>query len=545
MRKLKGFLKTALFRLFIFLFFFHFSVPATAQFHEYNGIIRTLNYYMLHMEHLLTYQEQTTFLMQDVNSALLVIGTETSATQVSTGATARMNIQNYQAYIARANEGIAENYDVMNFINYYERSRYLPDSLNRLFKKWMKKADSVAIAQNTIANDVIKLLARYNLSFGDKKADIRSIHALIKQYHTNLKELQQIRNKVTGTSLDYYTFLETKKKYPFAIYKKACEHFLRINIYFNNYFEYADEKNEEQAVVELKKLSREIQDYLANEYTYRTYNNQLPGFHVFPLEEDAHNEISYSLKEIAFQIKEYINSGRTEQVDSVFFRKKMNDVLNIIHAISFSHDMNLNVQNNQDIPTRYHATLKAILRFDFLRPRYDLYHNAGGNSSTSAMPLAWCRYVYTFNYIEPKEDSIYTAPPAEVKAVDAPLIEKERETIVVQTIRVDTDSVLLTFYDNAEVDNDTISILVNGTTIAESIKLNLTPYQVVVKMDKVNKEKLVTIFANNLGTIPPNTAYVRIDSGDKIYRLYLFATKKVNAAIKLVYQQGVSLNDIE
>jgi hypothetical protein len=543
MRKLTGFTKTGLLRLFSILCFFQVSLSATAQFYEYNGSIRTLNYYMLHMEHLLAYHEQTTFLMQGVNNALST-GNEINATQVSTNAAnGKISIQTYQSFIARANEGIAGNYDVMNFINYHERSKYLPDSLSRLFKKWMKKADSVAITQNTLANDVLKLLARYNLSFGDKKADVKSIHSLIKEYHANLRELQQIRNKITSTSLAYYTFLETKKKYPFAIYKKACEHFLRINIHFNNYFEYADEENEELAIAELKKLDHEIQDYLANEYTYRTYNNQLPGFHVFPLEEDAHNEISYSLKEIAFQIKQYINSGRTEAVDSVFFRKKMNDVLNLIHAISFSHDMNLNVQNNQDIPARYHTTLKAILRFDFLRPRYDLYHNAGGNSSTSAMPLAWCRYVYTFKYIEPKEDSIYTEPVAEVKKVEAPLMEKERETVIVQTIRVDTDSVVLSFYDNAEIDNDTISVLVNGTTMAENIELKLTPYQMVLKFDQLNKEKLVTIFANNLGTIPPNTAYVRIVSGDRLYRLYLFATKKVNAAIKIVYQQDISFSD--
>jgi hypothetical protein len=538
MRKLTGFTKIKRFRLLIVLFFFQISLPVAAQFYEYNGSIRTLNYYMLHMEHLLAYHEQTTFLMQGVNTALSVNSSGTDQVQVSTN-TSRVNVQNYQSFIAKANEGLENNYDVMNFINYHERSKYLPDSLNRMFKNWMKKADSVAIAQNTIANDVMKLLARYNLSFGDKKEDFKNIHALIKQYHTNLLELQLIRNKVTGTSLEYYTLLETKKKYPFAVYKKACEHFLRISIHFNNYFEYADVNNEELAVSELRKLNDEIQSYLANEYTYRTYNNELPGFHVFPLEEDAHNEIAYSLKEIAFQIKQYINSGRTEEVDSVFFRKKMNDILNIIHAISFSHDMNLNVQNSQDIPERYHAALKAILRFDFLRPRYDLYHNAGGNSSTSAMPLAWCRYVYTFNYIEPKEDSIYTAPPAEVKPVDAPLIEKERETVIVQTIKVDTDSITLSFYDNAEIDNDTITVLVNGSTVADNIGLGVMPYQLVLKFDQLNREKLVSIFANNLGTIPPNTAYVRITSGDRIYRLYLFSTKKVNAAIKIIYGQEV------
>lgn len=529
--------------LFIFLAGISSSIAA-AQFHDYNGAIRTMNYYMLHMEHLLINQEQTTVFVKNVNTALAP--NDAVMVQQGSDANTRMiNLQEYHAYLLKANEGLANNYDIKAFISYHERSKYLPDSLSRVFKKWIQKADSIANTQNTIANDIMKSLARYNLSFADKKAEYKNIHALIKKYHNNLSDLQIIRDDITSTALAHYNNLEAKKKYPFAVYKKACESVLRIAIHINNYFENMDKDNEELAVGELRKLHEEIQDYLKNEYTYRTYNNQLPGFHVFPLEEDAHNEISYSLKEVSFQITEFTNSGRTDKIDSVFFRKKMKDMMDLLFSISFSHDMNVNVQNNSEVPDRYHAPLKAILRHDFLRPRYDLYHNAGGNSTTSAMPLAWCRYVFSFSYTEPPKDSVMVTLVPEIKPVEAPIIENERETMVMQTIKIDTDSVLLSFYDNAEIDRDTITILVNGIPAALNVELALKPYDMVLKFDTLNKVKLVSLFANNLGTIPPNTAYLKVTSGEKIYRLYLFSTKKVNAAIKLVYQKEMSLESIE
>ncbi len=538
-----GYRTTNYLRLYFLFLLAHSSFFASAQFHDYNGAIRTLNYYMLHMEHLLINQEQTTYFIKDISVALTP--NDAIAVQQAANANARqLNLQEYHAYLVKANEGLADNYNVKTFIRYHQKSKYLPDSLNKAFKKWIQKADSIAVVQNTIANDMMKLLARYNLAFGDKQADFKNIHTLIKQYHNNLSDLQIIRDDITSTALEYYHRLENKKKYPFAVYKKACEYFLRIAIHINNYFEYTDAENEEVAVAELRKLNDEIQGYLTNEYTYRRYNNELPGFHVFPLEEDAHNDISYSFKEVSFEITQYINSGRTEKVDSVFFRKKMKDVMDLLYAISFSHDMNVNVQNSKDVPDSYHVPLKAILRYDFLRPRYDLYHNAGGNSTTSAMPLAWCRYVFSFTYTEPK-DSSFTILVPEIKPADAPVIEKERETIIVQTIKIDTDSVTLSFYDNAEIDNDTITILVNGTVSAENIELALKPYELVLKFDTLNKVKLVSLFANNLGKIPPNTAYLKVTAGDRVYRMYLFSTKKVNAAIKIIYQKEVALESIE
>ena len=45
----------------------------------------------------------------------------------------------------------------------------------------------------------------------------------------------------------------------------------------------------------------------------------------------------------------------------------------------------------------------------------------------------------------------------------------------------------------------------------------------------------VEMVAENLGSIPPNTAMLLITAGDKTYRLYLTSTEEKNAMVRFVY----------
>ena len=111
-------------------------------------------------------------------------------------------------------------------------------------------------------------------------------------------------------------------------------------------------------------------------------------------------------------------------------------------------------------------------------------------------------------------------------------IEK-RVTKSDQSFYFESDSLLLTLYDNGEVDGDTVTVLMNGnvifskaglTTIANSKTIYITP-----DMDSV---KLV-MYAENLGSIPPNTGLLIVNDGEKRYEVRFTADLKTNAAIVL------------
>ncbi len=111
-------------------------------------------------------------------------------------------------------------------------------------------------------------------------------------------------------------------------------------------------------------------------------------------------------------------------------------------------------------------------------------------------------------------------------------IEK-RVTKSDQAFYFESDSLLLTLYDNGEVDGDTVTVLMNGnvifskvglSTIANSKTIYITP-----NMDSV---KLV-MYAENLGSIPPNTGLLIVNDGEKRYDVRFTADLKTNAAIVL------------
>ena len=106
----------------------------------------------------------------------------------------------------------------------------------------------------------------------------------------------------------------------------------------------------------------------------------------------------------------------------------------------------------------------------------------------------------------------------------------------IKEIKVDTGKIRLDFYDNAQIDGDIISVLLNNQPLASNQKLTAKPITLEIKVDLNNQEQEVTMVAENLGDIPPNTALLIITAGDKRYQLYLTSTEKKNAQVRFIYE---------
>lgn len=107
----------------------------------------------------------------------------------------------------------------------------------------------------------------------------------------------------------------------------------------------------------------------------------------------------------------------------------------------------------------------------------------------------------------------------------------------IREIRVDTGTIRLDFYDNAEIDDDTISVTLNNATLVSHQRLSLKPITVEIRIDLANPEQEVVMIGENLGTIPPNTALLIVTAGNKRYQLFLTSTEQKSATVRFIYEK--------
>jgi hypothetical protein len=119
-----------------------------------------------------------------------------------------------------------------------------------------------------------------------------------------------------------------------------------------------------------------------------------------------------------------------------------------------------------------------------------------------------------------------------------PLIERKNE--LVREIKVDTGVIKLDFYDNGQIDGDTISVFVNNMPVVSNRRLTASPITVNIKIDLKRTEQEVIMVGENLGTIPPNTALMIVNAGDKRYQLYLTSDDKKNALVRFIYEKPIT-----
>jgi hypothetical protein len=110
---------------------------------------------------------------------------------------------------------------------------------------------------------------------------------------------------------------------------------------------------------------------------------------------------------------------------------------------------------------------------------------------------------------------------------------KERENDIAKEIVVDSDSVSVDFYDNGDVDGDSISIFVNDNLIAFNRLLSTRSIHFNVKLDTTREINEITMFADNLGSIPPNTALMILSDGRNRHEVRMSSSLQKNATLRI------------
>jgi hypothetical protein len=184
-----------------------------------------------------------------------------------------------------------------------------------------------------------------------------------------------------------------------------------------------------------------------------------------------------------------------------------------------------------------------------LRVAYRMDHSETNTDSLLRHAVAqqkfWKPYDedYVFNAVPPKKvDSSMPAAVAVAPVRVNPEIE-EKENLVEKfekrknsyskEILIESDSIRLSFYDNGDIDGDSISVFLNGQPIVANQLLSPRALNVYIALDPSREINEISMFANNLGKLPPNTALMVIADGDNRHELYLSSSLTTNAAIKL------------
>ncbi len=136
--------------------------------------------------------------------------------------------------------------------------------------------------------------------------------------------------------------------------------------------------------------------------------------------------------------------------------------------------------------------------------------------------------------VNAEKDILISLAPSVITATAASLpgvsLEK-REKDIIRTIPVKHDSLFISLYDNGIVDGDSITLIYNNNIVVTRQPLSEKPVRIAVKVDKGDSLNELVMYADNMGTISPNTALLVVYDGDERHTITLSSTRKTSGAI--------------
>ena len=117
-----------------------------------------------------------------------------------------------------------------------------------------------------------------------------------------------------------------------------------------------------------------------------------------------------------------------------------------------------------------------------------------------------------------------------------PIGFEKRNNAVLRTVTVENTTVQIELYDNGEVDGDSISLFYNGNVLLAHKRLTQTPILLEIPVSNNDENELV-MYADNLGTLPPNTALMIVRDGHKRYEVRITSDLSKSGTIRFVQQK--------
>jgi hypothetical protein len=124
---------------------------------------------------------------------------------------------------------------------------------------------------------------------------------------------------------------------------------------------------------------------------------------------------------------------------------------------------------------------------------------------------------------------------ADQPTFEEPLLTRyvKRKTVYSTDLEVESDSVRISFYDNGDIDGDSISVFLNQQPVLVKQELTSRALNIYVTLDNTKSVNEISMFAENLGKYPPNTALMLVTDGVTRHEIYLSSSLTQNAGVRI------------
>ena len=118
------------------------------------------------------------------------------------------------------------------------------------------------------------------------------------------------------------------------------------------------------------------------------------------------------------------------------------------------------------------------------------------------------------------------------------ITNKEREKLTertrqfIKTIDVSGPSFRVEIYDNGQVDGDTVTIFLNEKLLVPAKKLTTSPIVLDIKVEPDEDVYDLIMYAESMGTIPPNTALMVVTTSTNRYEINITSTEQTSGAVR-------------
>jgi len=147
------------------------------------------------------------------------------------------------------------------------------------------------------------------------------------------------------------------------------------------------------------------------------------------------------------------------------------------------------------------------------------------NNKTESQKVNPSVVVATSTSTSTKKDEVVTKP--------LPTAVATRKSETIQSLYFHSDSLVLSLYDNGMVDGDTVSVFFNGNPIISKQQLKVSAFKKTIYITPEMDSVELVLFADNLGSIPPNTGLLTVRDGDQTFNVRFSADLQKNASIVL------------
>lgn len=171
---------------------------------------------------------------------------------------------------------------------------------------------------------------------------------------------------------------------------------------------------------------------------------------------------------------------------------------------------------------------------DFLSGKWD-------ESVKNPVPNTFCPVgnVYLSRYDSTKPEGLEPIPAEVMQAIQADKSAKmnflNTELADPIVINVSHPFLRMEISDYLKEDNDTISVYLNRRPMVEKLRIANKPFKLSFWLDRNSGLTEIILYAENLGSIPPNTSNLSIFDGEIEHRVIIRSTSEISAVLHLRY----------